>query len=270
MASNTENQDQLIQAQKDALDKAIADTIPLVGDRQAVDALQKEFASDAVYLKKTKALGGKYSGLRRTRPDGNCFFRAVAFRYFETLLGAPDELARFREKVIVPSKEQMTALGFPSFTVEDFHDTFLEQLDKLKAKDFSSKQLEELFNDQGVSDYLVVFLRLLTSKHLQEKSDFYQAFIDESKGTVKDFCGTDVEPMYVESDHIHVSALTECTGVKVRIMYLDRSESNGTDDKSSSSSDEPVAHDFPDDSSSAPRVHLLYRPGHYDVLYPKE
>ena len=27
-----------------------------------------------------------YSELRRTRPDGNCFFRAVGFRLFELLL----------------------------------------------------------------------------------------------------------------------------------------------------------------------------------------
>ena len=124
-----------------------------------------------------------------------------------------------------------------------------------------------------------MFLRLLTSKHLQQKAEFFQAFIDEGKGTVKDFCATDVEPMYVESDHIHVSALTAATGVKVRIMYLDRSgaeasgggSSNGEGKaEGSNGNGSAQAHDFPDEGDNLPSVHLLYRPGHYDVLYPKE
>ena len=66
--------------------------------------------------------------------------------------------------------------------------------------------------------------------------------------------------MYHESDHIHVIAITKQTGIKVRIQYLDR----GSDT-------EATAHDFPDEEAgSNPDVHLLYRPGHYDILYPKD
>ena len=45
--------------------------------------------------------------------------------------------------------------------------------------------------------------------------------------------------------------------VIVRIVYLDRSVK-----------DDISTHDFPEDSS-APNIHLLYRPGHYDLLYTK-
>ncbi len=54
-----------------------------------------------------------------------------------------------------------------------------------------------------------------------------------------------------ESDHIHVIALTAAIGVSVRILYMDRGQG--------------AAHDFPEGSD--PKIHLLYRPGHYDVLY---
>ncbi len=275
MMAAAENQDHLIMKQKEALEKEIADSIALVGEMEDIVALEKDFANDQVYLRKAKALSGKYCALRRTRPDGNCFFRAVAFRHFETMMSDEKEWKRFKDSVVVPSKDQMTELGFPSFTVEDFCDTFLEQLDKVRGGDFSSSDLLQLFNDQGVSDYLVVFLRLLTSKHLQEKADFFQAFIGDCR-TVKDFCGTDVEPMYVESDNIHVSALTAAAGVKVRIMYLDRSGA-GADANSDADADsngggekEAKAHDFPDEGGRQPDIHLLYRPGHYDVLYPKD
>jgi len=74
---------------------------------------------------------------------------------------------------------------------------------------------------------------------------------------VAEFCNTDVEPMYRESDHIHIIGLTAAAGINVRVVYLDRG-----------SGDEAVHHDFPEDSQ--PQIHVLYRPGHYDVLYPKD
>ena len=74
---------------------------------------------------------------------------------------------------------------------------------------------------------------------------------------IPSFNSLEVEPMYHESDHIHVIAITKQTGIKVRIQYLDR----GGDS-------EATAHDFPDESTD-PDIHLLYRPGHYDILYPK-
>ena len=60
--------------------------------------------------------------------------------------------------------------------------------------------------------------------------------------------------MYKEADHIHVSALTSALGVCVRVTYMDRGEG-----------DQVNEHDFPEDST--PQIHLLYRPGHYDILY---
>ena len=48
--------------------------------------------------------GEKYSQFRRTRPDGNCFFRAVGFRLFEQLLGDSEEWARVRKQVGVVAR----------------------------------------------------------------------------------------------------------------------------------------------------------------------
>ena len=58
-----------------------------------------------------------------------------------------------------------------------------------------------------------------------------------------------------ESDHIHIIALTSALGVGVRVVYLDRGDGGKV-----------IPHDFPEGCS--PQVVLLYRPGHYDVLYP--
>lgn len=48
-------------------------------------------------------------------------------------------------------------------------------------------KIHELFNDQGYSDYVVVYLRLITSGHLQKEAAFYENFIEGERG-IKDFC----------------------------------------------------------------------------------
>lgn len=65
------------------------------------------------------------------------------------------------------------------------------------------QELHTLFNEQGYSDYVVVYLRLITSGQLQEGADFYQNFID-GNCTMEEFRHQEVEPMYKESDHIHI------------------------------------------------------------------
>ncbi len=57
-----------------------------------------------------------------------------------------------------------------------------------------------------------------------------------------------------ESDHIHIIAVATSTGVPIRVEYMDRGEGATV-----------TAHDFPE--GSEPKIHLLYRPGHYDILY---
>merc|ERR1719481_1108594 len=99
-------------------------------------------------------------------------------------------------------------------------DTMMRLKDGAEDK-MEETELEETFNNEGLSNSLVVFLRLLTSKQLQLESDFYQNFVDGGR-SVAEFCSTDVEPMYRESDHIHIIALTAAAGINVRVVYLDR------------------------------------------------
>ncbi|KAM0736453.1 Ubiquitin thioesterase otubain-like [Formica fusca] len=248
------NQDELILQQQRRIEKEISESIALVGEKESLKSLEQEYAKDDVYLSKTKVLAQKYSYIRRTRPDGNCFFRAFSYAYLEKLIGNKEEYDKFRD-LALKSKDNLVALGFPQFTVEDFHDTFMEVIDKVGGDTESSHmELHKLFNEQGYSDYVVVYLRLITSGQLQRDADFYQHFIEGDR-TVTEFCHQEVEPMYKESDHIHIIAMSSALGTGVRVRYMDRGA--GT---------EVTAHDFPE--GAIPAVHLLYRPGHYDILYP--
>ncbi|GFS60063.1 ubiquitin thioesterase OTUB1 [Trichonephila inaurata madagascariensis] len=246
------NQDEAIMAQEREIEREIAETNPLIGPKCDLALLQKEYAEDdLIYQQKVNDLRSKYRYVRKMRPDGNCFFRAFTFAYLESLLNDKQEYKRFKE-IASKTKEDLVSLGFSQFTIEDFHDTFMDVLGKIE-QEMTVEDLLAIFNDQGSSDYIVVYMRLITSGYLQKEEAFFSNFI-EGERTVKEFCHQEVEPMYKESDHIHVIALTLALGVGVRVQYMDRGEGGHINN-----------HDFPEDKT--PRIHLLYRPGHYDILY---
>ncbi|XP_053635535.1 ubiquitin thioesterase otubain-like isoform X1 [Cherax quadricarinatus] len=263
------NQDELIMAQEKQIAEEIKANTSMIGSLQGLGSLAKEYSNDPVYSSKTlvtynkcagstpfsdsevRTLLPKFSNVRRTRPDGNCFLRGFIFAYLEYCIHHRDELTRFK-KYLEGSKEELFEMGFPKFTTEDFHDMFMEVVNDLEGSG-SVGRVEAVCNDAGTSDYLVVYLRLLISAHLQKNAEFFSFFIEGGR-TVEEFCKQEVEPMYRECDHLHIVALTAAIGVGVRVMYLDRGEGAAV-----------VSHDFPEDKE--PIIHLLYRPGHYDILY---
>lgn len=58
---------------------------------------------------------------------------------------------------------------------------------ELCEKQPALRELLSSFNDQSVSDYVVVYLRLLTSGYLQREHAFFQHFIEGGR-SVKEFC----------------------------------------------------------------------------------
>lgn len=75
-----------------------------------------------MYEQKAKYLMKKYKAVRRTRPDGNCFFRAFSYAYLERLLTDRKEYEKFYD-FAKSSKDKLVSLGFSLFAVEDFYET---------------------------------------------------------------------------------------------------------------------------------------------------
>lgn len=84
------------------------------------------------------------------------------------------------------------------------------------------------------------------------------------------FCRRYVDPMDEESDHIQIVALTDALRVPLRVVYLDRSGSGGPTTGGAPATPVVDMHDFAPEGAVGrePSVHLLYRPGHYDIVYP--
>jgi ubiquitin thioesterase protein OTUB1 len=76
-----------------------------------------------------------------------------------------------------------------------------------------------------------------------------------------------------ESDHVHITALSDALGVPIRVVYLDRSSCDSGGVSVNHHDFVPAVGDLPNASSSSvavtPFITLLYRPGHYDILYLK-
>ncbi|KAH6771115.1 ubiquitin thioesterase otubain-like protein [Perilla frutescens var. hirtella] len=282
--------DDEVMQQQNAI-QAEAGKIPFVGDKarkplipgsnkvqlqEPLSSLSDEYKSgNPILLEKIKVLTEQYEAIRRTRGDGNCFFRSFMFAYLEHILESQDRAEVDRITVNVEQcRKMLLSLGYAEFTFEDFFALFLEQLESVlsgKEASISHEELLQRSRDQSVSDYVVMFFRFITSGEIRKRAEFYEPFIQGLTNTsVEQFCKSSVEPMGEESDHVHITALSDTLGVAIRIVYLDRSH----DDKGSVSVNHhdftPAAHDLTDGGVALkPFIILLYRPGHYDILYPK-
>ncbi|XP_028795174.1 ubiquitin thioesterase otubain-like [Neltuma alba] len=252
---------------------------PFVGDKEPLRSLAAEYElGSPILLEKIKVLDEQYSAIRRTRGDGNCFFRSFLFSYLEHILECQDQSEVERIKVNVEEcRKTLQKLGYADLTFEDFFALFLEQLECViqgKETSISHAELVLRCRDQSISDYVVMFFRFVTSGEIQKRSEFFEPFIlGLTNSTVEQFCKSSVEPMGEESDHIHIAALSDALGIPIRVMYLDRSSCDTGGVSVNHHDFLPVAGDLTHASCKSetndPFITLLYRPGHYDILYPK-
>ncbi|XP_048455879.1 ubiquitin thioesterase OTUB2-like isoform X1 [Rhincodon typus] len=225
-------------------------SVCIVSDKNDILALGEEHPEDKIYQKKVQDIGRKYAYFRKTLGDGNCFYRAVSFAYLESLLGSKKGIQKLR-KNLMQSREELSSAGFAESRFENSFTTFMDMIDLVET-DGSVSKLLAVFNNHGVSDHLVQYLRLLTSAYLQKRSEFFELFL-EGGVSIKDFCTQEVEPMAMESDHIHITALTHALSLPIQVEYMDKTDT------------EVNHHVFPE--GAKPVVYLLYKPGHYDILY---
>ncbi|EDQ92347.1 uncharacterized protein MONBRDRAFT_21944 [Monosiga brevicollis MX1] len=203
---------------------------PLMGERTGIDVLLAEYP-DPLFHTKLETLQRRQASFRRTRGDGF--------------------LLRLRE-----TYEMALAAGCPEFTTEDFYETVADMVTDLKADEASLTTLLAAVNDEGLSNYLVAYMRIITSAYMQLNADYFQPFI-EGGLTVKEYCSISVDPFGVESEHLQAQALISALRLGCRITYIDRSPGA-----------EPPCHVLEGpDGSGQPVCHLMFRPGHYDVLY---
>jgi len=108
-------------------------------------------------------------------------------------------------------------------------------------------------------------MRVMTAAQMKSNPDEYLPFVmAENYHDVASFCSREVEPMAKECGMVQVAALAKCMGVKVIIEYMDGRMAEGEE--------KLVNHVFGNEENGSAKdermsITLLYRPGHYDILY---
>ncbi|KAK4949640.1 hypothetical protein LTR10_011481 [Elasticomyces elasticus] len=155
----------------------------------------------------------------------------------------------------------MRAVGIDYDIIIDMFDYTWELFDAIKsAIEHGTKNeavLLECMNDQGRSDSIVYHFKMMTSAFMRLHSDRYEAFLEMP---VASYCESRIDPANQEIDHIGLQALTDAViapaYIGLEVSYLDRS-----------TGDEVTPHPFVLNSQGWPTIRLIYRPGHYDIIY---
>ncbi|CAI7578116.1 unnamed protein product [Penicillium glandicola] len=239
---------------------------PLVSTKQSSHSIALDYSNaDPTLATKTNALAITHPECRIMKGDGNCGWRAVAFGYFETLFALRDTL---RIETEIRRMKSLTTLlervGLSDSIYEIFVDATEEVLNRTHAAIQNGAQdesfLVEAFNEGYCSDAIITHFRILTSAWMKLNPNRYQAFLPMP---LDQYCSTRIDPVKTEIDEVGLQALIdgviEGSGFGVEILYLDRSEG-----------DVVTPHQLSSDRPSGATIRLLYRPGHYDILYPVE
>ncbi|KAB8077141.1 cysteine proteinase [Aspergillus leporis] len=239
---------------------------PLVSAKQSSSTIAMEYArADPTFVTKTSALAVTHPFCRIMKGDGNCGWRAVAFGYFENLFNLRDTLRVHRELARIKSLNVLLdQVGHEEHLYEIFVDAteviFSEILDAIQNGVRDDSFLVDAFNNEYNSNGTITHFRLLTSAWMKLNPHRYQAFLSLP---LDQYCATRIETVKTEIDEVGLQALIdgviEASGFAVEILYLDRSEGDAV-----------TPHILTPARPSAGTIRLLYRPGHYDLLYQAE
>ncbi|PLB52413.1 cysteine proteinase [Aspergillus steynii IBT 23096] len=239
---------------------------PLVSTKQSSSAIAVEYANaDPTFAAKTSALAATHPFSRIMKGDGNCGWRAVAFGYFENLFNLRNTLQVQRELLRIKSLNVLLdQVGQQEHLYEIFVDeteqVFSQITEAIENGIRDDSFLVDAFNSEYNSNAIITHFRLLTSAWMKLNPHRYQAFLSLP---IDQYCATRIETVRTEIDEVGLQALidgvVEGSDFAVEILYLDRSEG-----------DVVTPHLLTPNRPTAGTIRLLYRPGHYDLLYQAE
>lgn len=93
---------------------------PLLGDKEQTESLRGEYQdSSPIFVAKVEHLCSAYTFLRRTRQDGNCFYRAFLYGLLEALLTSRAvDATNAMLKLLISLKQMLLDAGFMELVFE--------------------------------------------------------------------------------------------------------------------------------------------------------
>jgi len=286
---SAQEQDAKTRAQMEAIDQEVRANQRLTSELLDISDLTKAFSmndNDSTmnlgFRQGCDYLATQYKSYRAVRGDGNCYYRAFLFALVEHLCKKTTttvEVSRLSEYV-GQSIEDVVKCGYDRFTIDMFHEEMVDLLTAVakereqpgttaaEAFSISPSLYTRLNEENGTSDYCVWYLRVITSAYLKSDPGRFVHFLDDpSYIDVATYCAKEIDPMGKECSMVGVLALAEAFRINVDIEYMDGRPLDVSTKKL-------VKHSFGINSDGKPNANdptlcitLLYRPGHYDILY---
>lgn len=254
------------QQQKDI--KSEIEKDPLVSDIIDLQSIFNEFADNKKFLNKIGDLTFNYqkTKVRKLRKDGSCFYRGFIYRLCELLIENKSNFTRFKlfDK-INKARAMMLSAGFQDVVFESFEDMFKEFLSSIQSGDINKGNLHQSLNDKENFDYYVMYIRFIVSAYVRTNIATYEMYF-ESEYHLINFCQTEVEPIDSEADQIQIVALFNYFDVPIRIFYIDNSAGDKVTCLSLPDLDVNKEEFIKKTDNNYP-LQLLYKPGHYDIVY---
>ncbi|KAI9221273.1 peptidase C65 Otubain-domain-containing protein [Blastocladiella britannica] len=221
--------------------------------------LLDEYSDNPSFLTKIHSLFDLgFSQFRKCRGDGNCFYRAFTFAYFARTLTHPARFLARTKRELKDAYDLLLAQGFDRMVIEDFMDVAEDTVRAIEQKTiYDLDMLTARFQVDEISNALVVIVRFAVSAYLQLHEDEYYPFVMDDADSMLQYCNHYVEAVGRDADHIHLTVVSKIFHVNFSVAYLD-----------AGSSTKATIHTFEgDDENKQDVIALLYRPGHYDLLY---
>jgi len=243
-------------------------TVPLICRETPMSDLRAEYESQDVpsaFLSQIDWLIDKDCDyVRRTKGDGDSFYRSVAFAFIERVFYTPDDI-EVAESTLQSTRSLFEIAGIDPSAYTDFLEITTSILRQTVTPDLTGEKLTvetllETFQTVEVSNSVVLYLRLLTSAQMRADPDSYQPFLLDFQMEPVDFCKSYVEPIGTEADDIQIAALSRALGTTIQIAKL-QDQPMGNKEFNF----EPFGiHRGSRDSGP---IVLLRRPGHFELLY---
>jgi len=230
---------------------------PNVGHRSNIHTLEEECRFNPGKLSKIRRLAQAYCDWRSIRGDGNCYYRTVVFGALEALMVNQDHQ---RLNQIMVSLRQVQ---YDCVAEQKCHNQMLQIMRSWRCPD----QIEQWVAQDATLDQALIracrrLVRQFLMKRANEKSPSGLTYnqlvkaLDSRYTCMEDFCRHVVDPLGRDAETLALDALPQQLGIGLRMWILDR-----RDEVNLVSLDTPGPQNEVD-------VHVLFKPGHYDLLYP--
>jgi hypothetical protein len=238
-----------------SIDSLLEEKLLTIGkERLPIESLQLVYKYNESFVEYAKAISKSYSSWRRVRGDGNCYYRAIGvalLEHFCRFTTPFDELELFIYKL--ENDHAYRGRDIDHY----FRQAFVKNLKKLlqikRNSEPAIEVLQSYLADEKFDYSLVVEMRVIAANSLED---------NQNSPELQNYLFEGIEPVLANITQIG----NEAEGIEFRLM----SEGLGTYIKHVSIFDEQTYIFSPATKSKAPLIHILYKTGHYDLLYTPE